>query len=92
MSIRGFLLKIKNMINTIKKAKIEKLNDTFYDQYYTNCAKNYLNKILETYNREVQHSFEESLNSIKAIGLFEPHADSLNYLKNMRRVSMMKRK
>lgn len=76
----------------MRKAEIEKLKDTFYDEYYKNCAKNYLNKILKTYNREVQHSFEESLDSIKAIGLFEPHADSLSYLKNMRHISMMKRK
>lgn len=92
---RNFLLQLRKQKDAKRKEKFdakrneetEKLKDDFYDQYYTDCAKKHLNRILVTYNRESQESYNSSLDSIKNIGLFNPCADSINYLKTMRWVS-----
>jgi inhibitor of KinA sporulation pathway (predicted exonuclease) len=68
--------------------EMEKLKDDFHEQYYTNRAKTHLNRILETYNRQSQQTYHTSLNSIKNLGLFNPCADNINYLKHMRWVSV----
>ncbi len=76
-----------NCISSFVNEHAEEIEDDFYDHYYTNCARIHLNRILTTYNRDPQDSFEKSLNSVKNIGLYEPYADNLNYLKHMRWVS-----
>lgn len=90
MSILKRLSMFRN--NHTRNEQIEKLKDELYECYYTNAAKNHLNVILETYNRQTQSSFEKSLNNVKSIGLYEPCADSINYLKHMRWVSMKARR
>jgi hypothetical protein len=92
MSILRCLPIFKNTNSVKRNEHIEKLKDEFYDSYYTNCAKNHLNRILKTYNRKSHHSFEKSLNAVKHIGLYQPCSDSINYLKNMRWVSTKPRK
>jgi hypothetical protein len=87
MSIRRFISSITDAYNVKRNEQIEKFKDQYYDHYYTDCAKNHLNKILETYNRKTQHSFDKSLKSVKRIGLYEPCADNIKYLKNMRWIS-----
>lgn len=77
-------------INRIEQ--IEKLKDKYYDKYYTDCAKKHLNNILKTYNRKTQYSFEKSLTAVKNIGLYDPCADNINYLRNMRWVSIKPRR
>lgn len=91
MSNIGFLTMCKKMYNIRRNEQLEKLKDKFYDHYYTNSAKNHLNRILETYHRKKQESYDNSLKSIKNIGLYEPCADNINYLKHMRWVSMKPR-
>lgn len=90
MGICGSSFDCKDL-NTKNNEHIEKCRDTYYEYYYTQCAKNHLNRILKTYNRNTQDTFEKSLASVKNIGLYQPCADNLNYLKNMRYVSMTSR-
>jgi len=75
-----------------RNEQIEKLKDKYYDSYYTNNAKNHLNKILESYNRPSQNTYESSLEYIKNIGLYEPCSDNIKYLKNMRWASLKYRR
>lgn len=88
MTSCGWFSMIKKKKDMKEIEKVEKQKDEFCDTFYTNSAKKHLNRILETYNRKPHHSFEQSLNSIKNIGLYDPCADNLNYLKHMRWVSM----
>lgn len=88
MNTCGLFSLFKNMNKKKDIEKMEKLRDEYYDNYYTVSATKHLNRVLKTYNRKTHHSFENSLNSIKNIGLFEPCADNLNYLKHMRWVSI----
>lgn len=68
--------------------EIEKLKDKYFEIYYTNSAKNHLNCILESYDRPTQNTYQSSLDYIKAIGLYEPCSDNVNYLKHMRWASL----
>lgn len=88
MSIRRFISKFTDSNKAKRQEQIEKLKDQFYDYHYTNCAKNHLNRLLRTYNRRPQLSFEKSLESVQRVGLYVPYADSINYLKNMRWISI----
>lgn len=90
-SLKSFLLPLRQRKDTRRTEQLEKLKDDFHEHYYTECAKKHINRILDTYNRERQESFQTSLESIKNLGLFNPCADNIKYLKHMRWVSMKSR-
>lgn len=68
--------------------QLEKFKDAYYDGYYTMLACNHMNHIMTHYNREPQHdSFVDSLKKFKKVGLFEPCADNILYLKRLHHIS-----
>lgn len=87
MIFQKILLRFQKYLELSKHEAIEKLNDKYFEQHYTNCARMHLNKVLNVYNRETQETYDESLDYIKELGLFTPYADSINYLKTMRYIS-----
>lgn len=85
---KNFLIHLKKQRDNRRNEQIEQLKDDLYDHYYTKFARNHLNKILQSYHRQPQKSYQSSLDSIQDIGLFNPCADNINYLKHMRWVSV----
>lgn len=88
MNTCGLFTSFKNMINKKQIEQIEKLKDEYYYNHYTDSATKHLNRILKTYNRQTHQSFDKSLSSVRNIGLYEPCADNIKYLKHMRWVSI----
>jgi GH15 family glucan-1,4-alpha-glucosidase len=86
--LQNFLLYLKKQKDNRRNEKIEKLKDDLYDHYYTKYARNHLNRILQSYNRQPQNTYQSSLDSIQNIGLFNPCSDNIKYLKHMRWVSV----
>lgn len=85
---RNILRYFKKQKDAKRNEEMEKIKDEIFDEYYTFRATSHLNRILETYNRQSQKTYHSSLDSIKNLGLFNPCADNINYLKHMRWVSV----
>jgi hypothetical protein len=97
MGFFGKLLKFKKLskkqrtssYETVQTDDIqERINpDQKFEQYYVIRSHLHIDKVLSAFNRETPVDFEVALLYMHQLGLMHPYADSIKYLKNMKKAA-----
>jgi hypothetical protein len=64
--------------------------DECFEKYYATRAHLHIDRIMAIFNRETPEDLDVALIYMRQLGLMHPYADSIKYLKNMKKAATWK--
>lgn len=80
---------LKRIHDKKRQAKINNILDRLHDEYYTCKACEHMDRVLQHFDRQGTLCFQEGHDAMTNYGLMHPYADSIHYLKTMKKMSQL---